>query len=163
MKNWIDAIVKNDINEFELGLIWSKGNSLQQIANDFISLIGNEEFDFIVGVEMKGVIYSSAISAILGKEQILFRKKGKIHYTNDTYIRTFINWKNEDDGIEIEKSQIKKNTKLVVVDDIVCTSATFMNIDSIIHEANAKVVKYLCIKNISATNEINGTKIEALA
>jgi adenine/guanine phosphoribosyltransferase-like PRPP-binding protein len=49
-----------------------------------------------------------------------------------------------------------------VIDDIVDTAVTFENITAIINEANAKIVKYICIKNLSKIVEINGIKIKSL-
>jgi len=41
MINWRQLVVNNNNQNFELGLIWSKGNSLQQIASDIIKIIKN--------------------------------------------------------------------------------------------------------------------------
>jgi len=113
-------------------------------------------------VETKGIIYASAVSALSGKELRIFRKRNKITYTHEKYEREFMNWKNIEDGIEIEKNQILLNDRIIVIDDIVDKGITFKSIDSIIKEANAKVVKYVCIKNMSSISEINKVQIVSL-
>ncbi len=162
MYNWQDNIKSQDPNNFELGLIWSKENSLQQIANIICNEIKNIEFEFLACIETKGIIFGAAVSAINGKELIIFKKINKIHYTSDKYVRKYTNWRKKKDGVEIEKDEIKKDSRIIVIDDIVDTAVTFENITSIINEANAKVVKYICIKNLSKILEINGIKIKSL-
>lgn len=162
MNNWREFVVNNDNSNFELGLIWSKSNSLQQIANEIIQIINAEDYDYLACVETKGIIYASAVSAISGKEVRIFRKRNKITYTNNKYTRAFINWKNVEDGIEIEKGQISTNDRLIVIDDIVDTGITFESISSIIKESNAKVIKYICIKNLSEITELDNAQIISL-
>ena len=41
MINWRKLVIIDINQNFELGLIWSKGNSLQQIASDIIKIIKN--------------------------------------------------------------------------------------------------------------------------
>ncbi|HKL84847.1 MAG TPA: hypothetical protein VJ861_00765 [Treponemataceae bacterium] len=72
MKDWVDQINSTSKDSFEIGLIWSKNNSLQQIANEIITKLIDCEFDYIASVEMKGVIYSAAVSGLLGKQLIIF-------------------------------------------------------------------------------------------
>ena len=162
MINWRQLVVNNNNQNFELGLIWSKENSLQQIASEIIQIIKNENYDYLACVETKGIIYASAVSALSGKELRIFRKRNKITYTHEKYEREFMNWKNIEDGIEIEKNQILLNDRIIVIDDIVDKGITFKSIDSIIKEANAKVVKYVCIKNMSSISEINKVQIVSL-
>jgi adenine/guanine phosphoribosyltransferase-like PRPP-binding protein len=162
MNNWRNEIINTDKDNFELGLIWSKNNSLQQIANEIYEIINSDIYDYVACIETKGIIYAAAVCALCGKELKIFRKKDKIIYTEDKYCRQFKNWRNMDDGIEIEKDQIHKNDKIIVIDDIVDTAITLKSIDSIIKECNAEVIKYICIKNISDLHEINDIKIVSL-
>jgi len=159
---WRDYIVNKSNEKFELGSIWSKGNSVQQIAQEIVKLIKNENYDYIACVETKGIIYASAVSAICGKEIRIFRKKNKIKFTNEKYERKFRNWKNIEDGIEIEKNQLSVNDKLLVIDDIVDTGITFKSLNSIITEANGRIIKFICIKNISSITEIDNVQIISL-
>jgi len=113
-------------------------------------------------IETKGIIYASAVSALSGKELKIFRKRNKITYTHEKYEREFINWKNIEDGIEIEKNQITKNDRVIVIDDIVDRGITIKNVESIIKETNAKVIKYVCIKNLSSISELDNVQIVSL-
>lgn len=162
MINWRNFVVNDNNLHFELGLIWSKSNSLQQIANEIVQIIINENYDYLACVETKGIIYASAVSAICGKEIRIFRKRNKITYTDNKYERVFINWKNIEDGIEIEKDQISSGNRVIIIDDIVDTGITFKSINSIIKEANAKVIKYVCIKNLSKISELDNAQIISL-
>lgn len=162
MNNWKDKVVNLQKDSFELGLIWSQGNCLQQIAQEIYSKVKDEDYDYFACIETKGIIFGAAVAAISGKELRIFRKLNKIQYTNDKYIRAFINWKQENDGIEIEKNQIKSGDKFIMIDDIVATAATFNTVYSIAQESNSKIVKFVCIKNLSNKATINGIDIVSL-
>ena len=159
---WRDYLVNKSKENFELGLIWSKPNSIQQIAQEIVELIENEDYDYIACIETKGIIYASAVSAICGKEIRIFRKINKIAYTNEKYERKFINWKNIEDGIEIEQNQLLDGNKVIVIDDIVDTGITFKSVNSIVKEAKGRIIKYICLKNLSSVNEIDNVQIVSL-
>jgi adenine phosphoribosyltransferase len=162
MSNWKEFIVNADNDCFELGLIWSKDDSLRQIAVEIAKLIENEDYDYLACIEAKGIIYASAVSAVCGKELRIFRKLNKISYTDQKYVKTFLNWKKVKDGIEIEKEQIKNNDRIIIIDDIVDTGITLKSVSSIINEAGGKIEKYICIKNVSSLHELNGVPIVSL-
>jgi len=163
MTYWRQFIKNNCCDkDFELGLIWSKENALQQIAQEITLLIKNEDFNTLGCVETKGIIYAYAVSALCGKEIRIFRKEDKITYTKEKYVRKFINWQNKEDGIEIEKSQISIDDKIIIIDDIIDTGITLTSVSSIINEANAQIVKYICLKNISQISNIHSVPIISL-
>ena len=162
MKSWRDSVVNPNKENFELGPIWSKGDCLQQIAQEILARCLNVDFDYFACIETKGAVFGSAVAAVSGRELRLFRKEGRIAYTGDKFSRTFLNWKQMSEGVEIERFQLSTDDKIVVVDDIVDTGATLENIGSIIAEAGAHVARYICIRNLSEKTHIAGIQIEAL-
>ena len=100
-------------------------------TNDKIVEIAKEiEFDKVAAIESRGFVFASTVSYLLKKPFILLRKKNKLpaevhsidfelEYGNAT--------------IEVHKDSIKKNEKILVIDDLIATGGTA--------EAAAKLIK----------------------
>ena len=162
MKKWRDCVVNKNINSFELGNIWSIGDNLSQIVNEIILEINHIEFDCIAGIETKGIVFASALSSKTGKPLIVFRKKGKISYTDRIINESFINWKSNEDGLEIEENELNIKRKILIIDDVSQTLATFNAVKKIINKSKSEIVGYFCIANLSRINVIDNIRILSL-
>jgi adenine phosphoribosyltransferase len=49
-----------------------------KVIDDFVDKLKGLDFDYIIGVESRGFLFSSALSLKLNKGQLLLRKKGKL-------------------------------------------------------------------------------------
>ncbi|QQO10384.1 hypothetical protein [Breznakiella homolactica] len=161
MANWKESI-KIIAKKIEIGPIWSKTGLLKQIIQDFEVLIKDIEYDAIATVEMGGIIYAAPLSAKTGKPLLIFRKLNKITYTKEKYVEEFINWKNETDGIEIEKALLEGRNNILFVDDIIETLSTVKAVNKILGQTESRIVQYISIGNISQRTEYNGIKIQSL-
>lgn len=162
MEHWIDKLVRFEPGFVEIGNIWSQGNNLHLLIKDFIQLLKNYCFDTIATIETKGIIYAAALAYKLELPLIIFRKKGKLFYTEDKYQFEFQNWRNNIDGIEIEKNHFNIPKNILVVDDLAEKLNTFKAVHAIISNTNCSIVAYLCFCNISGENEIFGKEILSL-
>lgn len=161
MSSWKNDLISVDFNSFEIGNIWSSKNNLSQIVDDFIEELGNISFDCIAGVETKGLILASGLSAKTGMPLIVFRKKGKISYTDKKVSVNFINWKGQDDGVEIEENLLLKYKNILIVDDLAYSLETFKSISKIV-QGRSNISVFLCIANLSKEKEIKDKKIISL-
>jgi adenine phosphoribosyltransferase len=82
---------------------------------------GTVEFDIIVGIESRGFIIGGALAYALGKGFIPIRKKGKLpaETVSQEYALEYGN-----DSIEMHKDSLVKDTKVLVVDDLLATGGT---------------------------------------
>jgi len=162
MKTWKNDLINNGFGQIEIGNIWSINNNLALIADEIIEATKTIEYDCIAGIETKGLIIASALSARIQKPLLVLRKVGKIIYTKEKYQEEYINWKNQKDGLEIEKSLLSKNIRIIVVDDLSQTLETFKAAYRIINSCGSEICAYVCIANISNTTELYGKKIISL-
>jgi len=158
MINWKNDIINNDLDSFEIGNIWSYADNLSEIINDMIYMTANLKYDCIAGIETKGLIFASGLSAKTGIPLIVFRKKDKIAYTEKKISDDFINWKGQKDGIEIELDLLFRYQNILIVDDLSYSLATFKSVSKIINQKE-KIVSFLCVANLSAEDEIDGKPI----
>lgn len=123
----------------EPGIMFRDVTSVLQDAEGFklaidsmIELIGDTEFDAIVGAESRGFILGAPIAYALGKPFILVRKAGKLPCET---ISTSYELEYGSATIEMHKDSIKSGQRVILIDDLIATGGTI--------EASAKLVEQL--------------------
>jgi len=162
MENWKDRIKYYNDHEIEVGNIWSYGDNLHYITNDFLTLIKPYNFSAIATIEAKGLIYASVLADRLNLPLFIFRKLGKIRHTNEKIIHEFMSWRNETDGIEIETNEIITGTTFLVVDDLADKLNTFKAVHSILDKLDCGIAAFLCFANISGKKCLEKKEILSL-
>ena len=160
--DWGQEVTSSNREDFEIGSIWGRSSNLRQITNDFVSLLDGVEFDAIAGIEMKGVIYASALSERLGLPLLVFRKQEKIRHTENKISSKFVNWRNEADGIEIEEEYLRRYPSIVVVDDLIKTFSSMKAVHAILKNGGSRIVAFMCFANLSKKNRFDGIPIFSL-
>ena len=90
----------------------------------------NFNFDKIAAIESRGFVFASAVSYLVKKPFIMLRKKNKL--PAEKYSVEF-ELEYGKATIEIHKDSIKKNEKVLIIDDLIATGGTA--------EAAAKLIK----------------------
>ena len=98
--------------------------------DEMIKISKEIKFDKIAGIESRGFIFASAMSYLINKPLILFRKKNKLPAE-----RHSVEFKLEygEATIEVHKDSILSKEKILIIDDLIATGGTA--------EAAAKLVK----------------------
>ena len=98
--------------------------------DEMIKISKEIKFDKIAGIESRGFIFASAMSYLINKPLILFRKKNKLPAE-----RHSVEFKLEygEATIEVHKDSILSEEKILIIDDLIATGGTA--------EAAAKLVK----------------------
>ena len=84
-------------------------------------ILGKIEYDKIAAIESRGFIFSSPLSYIVNKPIVLLRKENKLPADKFS-----VDFKLEygDAKLEVHKDSIKKNEKVLIVDDLIATGGT---------------------------------------
>ena len=90
------------------------------------------EFEYVVGIESRGFILGSAVAYKMRKGFVPARKKGKLPYKT---ISEEYKLEYGSETLEMHADAIEKNSRVVIVDDLLATGGTI--------EAAAKLVKKL--------------------
>ena len=98
------------------------------------------KFDKVSAIESRGFIFASAVSYLLQKPLILLRKKNKL--PADRYS---VDFKLEygEATIEVHKDSIKKNEKILIIDDLIATGGTAEAAAKLIETSGGLVILYL--------------------
>jgi adenine phosphoribosyltransferase len=162
MSDWSEKVKDSRPESFEMGNLWTEGDTLSIVTDDFADLVQSIPFDSIACVECKGVVLGAALAQALGLPLLLFRKQGKIAHTDQKLEASFTNWKGQPDGLEIEKQDLARPRRLLVLDDVAHRLSTFTAVSDIVAMTDSRILAFLCFANLSGQDELNGIKIFSL-
>jgi len=103
------------------------------------------KLDKIAAVESRGFVFASAVSYILSKPFIMLRKKNKL--PAETHSVDF-ELEYGRATIEVHKDSIKKDEKVLIIDDLIATGGTAEAAAKLIEVSNGKVAGFIFIINL---------------
>ena len=107
----------------------------------------SKQFNFnkIAAVESRGFVFASAVSYIVNKPFILFRKKNKLPAKTHS-----VDFKLEygTATIEVHKDSINKDDSVIVIDDLIATGGTANAAEKLIKISNGKVAGFVFVINL---------------
>jgi len=103
------------------------------------------KFDKIAAVESRGFVFASAVSYILSKPIIMLRKKNKL--PAETHSVDF-ELEYGRATIEVHKDSIKKDEKVLIIDDLIATGGTAEAAAKLIEVSNGKVAGFIFVINL---------------
>ena len=122
------------------------------------------KFDKIAAIESRGFVFASAVSYLLKKPFIMFRKKNKL--PADVYS---VNFELEygTATIEAHKDSIEKDDNVLIIDDLIATGGTAEAAAKLVEISGGKVACFIFVINLfdlkGCDNLINkGYKVENL-
>tara|TARA_Y100000741_G_scaffold54494_1_gene37592 strand:- start:94 stop:621 length:528 start_codon:yes stop_codon:yes gene_type:complete len=149
------------------------------LFRDITTLIKNEEaftrsideiierskkfnFEKIAAIESRGFVFASAVSYLLKKPFILFRKKNKL--PAETHSIDF-ELEYGTATMEVHKDSIEKNNSILLIDDLIATGGTANAAAKLVEISKGNVAGFIFVINLfdlgGADNLIkNGYKVE---
>ena len=103
------------------------------------------KFDKVSAIESRGFVFASAVSYLLKKPLILLRKKNKL--PADRYS---VDFKLEygEATIEVHKDSIKKNERILIIDDLIATGGTAEAAAKLIETSGGLVAGFIFVINL---------------
>ena len=141
------GIVFKDINPiYKEPMIWN------QLMIPLEKLIYTTKPDYLAGIESRGFIAASALAFKLEVGFIPIRKPNKLPGNV-----VGVNYKLEygEDRLEIQQNSIKKNSKIIIIDDLLATGGTASAAGKLIREAGGNLIGYAFIVELT---ELQGRK-----
>ncbi|MBU4478959.1 MAG: adenine phosphoribosyltransferase [Candidatus Omnitrophica bacterium] len=136
--------VIRDVPDFpKKGIIFKDITTLLQDAASFKTAIDvlyqhykKEKIDSVVCVEARGFILGAALAYKLNAGLVLVRKKGKLPYKiySITYALEY-----GTDTLQIHKDAVKKNSRVLIVDDVLATGGTIAAVSRLLKKCKANI------------------------
>ena len=120
-------------------------NAFKSCIDKIVEISKKISFDKIAAIESRGFIFSSPISYILNKPIVLLRKENKLPADKFS-----VDFKLEygDAKLEVHKDSIKKNEKVLIIDDLIATGGTANAAVQLIELSGGKVSGFIFVINL---------------
>ena len=124
-------------------------DAFEECINQIIERSKNHKIDKIAAIESRGFVFASAVSYLLKKPFIMFRKKNKL--PADTHS---VDFKLEygTATIEVHKDSIDKDDSVLIIDDLIATGGTAEAAAKLVEMSKAKVADFLFVINLFDLN-----------
>ena len=120
-------------------------NAFRECVDQIIERSKKYKVDKIAAIESRGFVFASAVSYILKKPFIMFRKKNKL--PAETHSVDF-ELEYGTATIEVHKDSIEKNDSVLIIDDLIATGGTAEAAAKLVEMSNAKVVAFVFAINL---------------
>ena len=139
-------------------------NAFEECINQIIERSKDYKIDKIAAIESRGFVFASAVSYLLKKPFILFRKKNKL--PADTHSVDF-ELEYGAATIEVHKDSMDKGDSVLIIDDLIATGGTAEAAAKLVEISEAKVAAFVFAINLfdlgGSDNLVkNGYKVENL-
>ena len=167
LKNFIRSIPnypKKGILFRDITTLIKNENAFEECINQIIERSKKYKIDKIAAIESRGFVFASAVSYLLKKPFIMFRKKNKLpaeRYSVDFELEYGTA------TIEVHKDSIDKNDSILIVDDLIATGGTAEAAAQLVEISEGKVAAFVFVINLfdlGGCDKLikNGYKIENL-
>ena len=119
--------------------------AFEECINQIIERSKDYKIDKIAAIESRGFVFASAVSYLLKKPFILFRKKNKL--PADTHSVDF-ELEYGTATIEVHKDSMDKNDSILIIDDLIATGGTAEAAAKLVEMSDAKVAAFVFAINL---------------
>ena len=124
-------------------------SAFEECINQIVERSKNYKIDKIAAIESRGFVFASAVSYLLKKPFIMFRKKNKL--PADTHSVDF-ELEYGTATIEVHKDSIDKDDSVLIIDDLIATGGTAEAAAKLVEMSKAKVAAFLFVINLFDLN-----------
>ena len=120
-------------------------DAFEECINQIIVRSKNYKIDKIAAIESRGFVFASAVSYLLKKPFIMFRKKNKL--PAETHSVDF-ELEYGTATIEVHKDSIDKDDSVLIIDDLIATGGTADAAAKLVEMSNAKIAAFVFTINL---------------
>jgi len=120
-------------------------NAFEECINQIIDRTKSYRIDKIAAIESRGFVFASAVSYLLKKPLIMFRKKNKL--PAETYSVDF-ELEYGKATIEVHKDSINKDDSVLIIDDLIATGGTAEAAAKLVKISGGKVATFIFVINL---------------
>ena len=148
LKDYIGSIQdypKKGILFRDITTLIKNSDAFEECINQIIERSKNYEIDKIAAIESRGFVFASAVSYLLKKPFIMFRKKNKL--PAETHSVDF-ELEYGTATIEVHKDSIDKDDSVLIIDDLIATGGTAEAAAKLVEMSNAKIAAFVFAINL---------------
>ena len=120
-------------------------NAFAETINQIVERSKKYNFTKIAAIESRGFVFASAVSYLLKKPFIMFRKKNKL--PAETHSVDF-ELEYGTATIEVHKDSIDRDDSVLIIDDLIATGGTAEAAAKLVEMSNAKIAAFVFAINL---------------
>ena len=124
-------------------------DAFEECINQIIERSKNYKIDKIAAIESRGFVFASAVSYLLKKPFIMFRKKNKL--PAETHSVDF-ELEYGTATIEVHKDSLNENDSVLIIDDLIATGGTADAAAKLVEISKGKVAAFVFVINLFDLN-----------
>ena len=124
-------------------------DAFEECINQIIERSKNHKIDKIAAIESRGFVFASAVSYLLKKPFIMFRKKNKL--PAETFSVDF-ELEYGTATIEVHKDSIEKNDSVLIIDDLIATGGTAEAAAKLVEMSGGNIAAFIFAINLFDLN-----------
>tara|TARA_B100000686_G_scaffold93099_1_gene99514 strand:+ start:363 stop:890 length:528 start_codon:yes stop_codon:yes gene_type:complete len=128
-------------------------DAFKECIDQMSKILSGLKFDKIAAIESRGFLFASALCYNLSKPLILMRKKNKL--PAEKFSQEF-ELEYGKATLEIHQDSIKKDEKVLIVDDLIATGGTAEAAAKLTEKSSGKVCAFIFVINLF---DLNGRKL----
>lgn len=133
----VNDFPKKGISFKDITPLFLKPDVIKEIINTMKKLLENIEFDIIVAPESRGYLFGLPLALELNKPFVMIRKPNKLPRKT---ISVKYDLEYGSNVLEVHKDDIPKNSKILIVDDLIATGGTSIAIQELMAKLKCSVV-----------------------
>ena len=148
LKDYIRSIPdypKKGILFRDITTLIKNSDAFEECIDQIIARSKNYKIDKIAAIESRGFVFASAVSYLLKKPFIMFRKKNKL--PAETHSVDF-ELEYGTATIEVHKDSIDKDDSVLIIDDLIATGGTAEAAAKLVEMSNAKIAAFIFAINL---------------
>jgi len=148
LKDYIRSIPdypKKGILFRDITTLIENADAFEECINQIIERSKNYKIDKIAAIESRGFVFASAVSYLLKKPFIMFRKKNKL--PAETHSVDF-ELEYGTATIEVHKDSIDRDDSVLIIDDLIATGGTAEAAAKLVKMSNAKISAFVFAINL---------------
>ena len=148
LKNYIRSILdypKKGILFRDISTLIKDEKAFAETINQIVERSKKYNFTKVAAIESRGFVFASAVSYILKKPFIMFRKKNKL--PADVHSVDF-ELEYGTATIEVHKDSLNKKDSVLIIDDGIATGGTAKAAAKLVEISNAKVAAFVFVINL---------------
>ncbi|MEM2138996.1 MAG: adenine phosphoribosyltransferase [Candidatus Woesearchaeota archaeon] len=133
---------KKGILFYDITTLLQDKDAFKFCIDSLYDLVKNKKYDKVVAIESRGFIFASALALKLNAGFVILRKPGKLPYKT---IQESYDLEYGKNVLEMHIDALKKNEKILLVDDLLATGGTISAAINLVEKSNAKVEDILFV------------------
>jgi len=142
----IQEELKKRMKEDSGYLITTYPKLYRKVIEQMISPFKEKKFDKVMSPEMKGMLFGPTIAYKLKLPFVSIIKKGRIP-ENFVISKSFVDYSKKQKTLQIAKITVKKNDKILIIDDVFDSGKSGRAIISLIEKLGGKVIGISVVYN----------------